>query len=124
MEGNDVSNSNSETYSVVLTPASTISLDSATSTYIDMQYQGKISINASIFFHELSHQLGAPDHYCRGIPGSGCINRNCDACYIHPDERAQCCMNEFLLVLDKVPDQPLYCTDCINTITAHVNDHH
>lgn len=50
----------------------------------------------SIFtlMHELSHQLGAPDHYCYGpsTTSEGCANPNCDTCYMGRDAERPCMM--------------------------------
>ena len=44
--------------------------------------------------HELSHQLGAPDHYCYGpsTTSEGCANPNCDTCYMGRDAERPCMM--------------------------------
>lgn len=75
------------------------------------------------FLHELSHQLGAPDHYCLD-PGSGnCGNDYCDECINGMSEPRTCIMSR-VINLDDYSDSVLYCADCLEDIRNHLNDHH
>ena len=70
--------------------------------------------------HELSHLLGANDHYCFGKNGNAhCSNPDCDECNKKPLRR--CIMR---LYVDGMEDQyDIYCDACINVIRNHINAH-
>lgn len=78
-------------------------------------------------FHELSHQLGLPDHYCYGdldAVTNKCSNPNCYRCNkgLEPPE---CTMTrDRYLPLDQCNPIDIYCRNCLITITAHLTDHH
>ena len=76
------------------------------------------------FLHELSHQLGAPDHYCYGkLASLVCVNLNCDECYHGMAEPRSCMMSE-VINIDEYSDTTLYCSDCLDDIREHLSDHH
>ncbi len=73
--------------------------------------------------HELSHQIGAEDHYCYGKNESGkCSNSYCDECvngYSGP--RANCIMGVRHNISQRT-DNLLYCNDCISLIQQHIEN--
>lgn len=76
-----------------------------------------------VLMHELSHQLGAPDHYCYGKA----TDPSCDNpyCYYHVYGMAyppNCIMSEHKNI--EVLGNNLYCNDCYSTIFSHLRDHH
>ena len=92
--------------------------------------------------HELSHQLGAPDHYCYDdIAGStgNCNNSSgdCWICDLELSEEPYCVMSS-LMVKDEVDLEEIfsngtigsiYCDQCMSSthpkgILTHLNDHH
>lgn len=81
----------------------------------------------SIFtlMHELSHQLGAPDHYCYGIPDGStvCSNTSCDICYMGR-ETTRSCMMTYRYDIEATDEDVLYCSSCLQTIATHLTDHH
>ena len=91
-----------------------------------------------ILLHELSHQLGAPDHYCYGdIEEDGtCSNafQDCWNCDNNLDAQPTCLMNsEYLLDLEERLNNgtinTIYCSQCVSAIHSkgiltHLDDHH
>lgn len=75
--------------------------------------------------HELSHQLGAPDHYCYGpsTTSEGCANPNCDTCYMGRDAERPCMMT-YRYDIEATDEDVLYCSSCLQTIATHLTDHH
>lgn len=72
--------------------------------------------------HEISHQIGAPDHYCYGPDETGkCRNAFCDRCQYGTDPR-------FCFMTDRMEwpfdPQTIYCNDCKNEIMTHLSSHH
>lgn len=121
LPGNPSSNSNSDRYSVVITPKQTTDPNSYTN-----KSAAEIR-EASIFslMHELSHQLGAPDHYCDGPdPNENvCSNLNCDVCYggyLSPRN----CMMTYRCNIEETNESTLYCPSCLTTIDNHLSGHH
>lgn len=85
--------------------------------------------------HELSHQLGAKDHYCAGNASNGydnpCGNVYCYKCYYNLPE-PECVMDR---VYDDLEERlisgdlsGIYCAECLGTgdngIPNHLMDHH
>ena len=102
---NDRSNSSSSTNSVIITPNSSSSYEFT-------------------LLHELSHQLGAHDHYCYGTSGDEpCDNEFCDECCFGYAEPRECVMGK-RMNLSAYPEDELYCDDCIEIISSHTQDHH
>ena len=81
------------------------------------EYEERIAEeNTFDLIHELSHQIGAPDHYCYGKGSTGkCINSDCDTCFNNMELR-DCIMSS--------REDDMYCEDCINSINQHLADHH
>lgn len=75
--------------------------------------------------HELSHQLGAPDHYCYGIePGeTSCINDHCDIC-VNGETRERSCMMTYRYDIEDTKESTLYCSSCLADIGNHLSGHH
>ena len=90
--------------------------------------------------HEVSHQLGAVDHYCYGDQDEQddktCSNPNnsCWKCDLRATAAPICMMSEYnknslAEVLSGGDIQSLYCSSCfsdtdVNGILTHLNDHH
>ncbi len=88
--------------------------------------------------HELSHQLGAPDHYCYGNENNGpndkCDNptRDCYKCDYGSDNEPYCIMSYFapdaVYEVSKGNSLNIYCYNCSGWgskgIFSHLEDHH
>lgn len=74
--------------------------------------------------HELSHLLGAPDHYCYGREGKAhCSNPNCDECA--GKTLRKCIMSVYKSGMENASTaSQLYCGECNGTIQNHINNHH
>lgn len=116
MDQNERSDSSLQRQSVVITPWLTSTLTS----YNDVERE-----NVFTLIHELSHQIGAPDHYCYGKQNGAlsCTNPDCDVCSVGLTATRVCLMSN-RMDISTVSDADLYCSDCINTIRAHLYDHH
>ncbi len=110
------SNSNSDSHSIIMMP---FNIDaSMTIETIRTKYQGTL-------MHELSHQINAQDHYCNkdlanNIP---CTIPTCDLCVRGLGTERECLMTH----QDKystLPNNDLYCSECLSRISRHLNDHH
>lgn len=121
LPGNPSSDSRSDVCSVIITPKHTTTGNNFTNKS-DSEVRKE-----SIFtlMHELSHQLGAPDHYCYGInPGeSVCGNRNCDICYMGKT-KARNCMMSYRYNIETESERTLYCSSCLSDISNHLSGHH
>ena len=83
----------------------------------------KYAKRTKTLFHELSHQLGVPDHYCYDDAeeeGGKCSNPNCDTCVKAYDDTRKCIMGQGT----NITDNTVYCTECLNAIGNHLADHH
>ena len=77
-----------------------------------------------ILLHELSHQVGAPDHYCYGKGSSGrCANLDCDMCYKGHDKIGLCVMEESQYFWTET-DMGKHCSGCRDIINKHLQGHH
>lgn len=87
--------------------------------------------------HELSHHLGAVDHYCYEDPRGNCSNPgdNCYYCDLGKTEEPTCVMSseEFVTDLEYILNygdlNDIYCVECMsstheNGIVKHLNDYH
>ena len=99
----DESNSEITTHSIIIVP----------STH-DMRY---------VFMHELSHQFGTVDHYCKNPNGGDCSNIHCDTCYGGREEERVCLMSSDPYIINS-NDSVLYCSDCLEDIRNHFNVPH
>ena len=116
---NDRSNSNSSRHSVVITPwlVNTFDKDEA-------EYENNVE-REYVFdlMHELSHQLGAPDHYCYGVGLFGvCSNEYCDEC--QNDQSPRACLMSWRYDVSDLTDEAMYCNDCTAMIDEHLDGHH
>ena len=120
----DRSSSRSDLHSVVITRRDTAPWNEDTECYEEETDEVKFIKESFTLLHELSHQLGAPDHYCRGASASeGCSNSYCDTCYFGYNSPRACVMSrEYDLSL--LSDEELYCMDCEAVIESHLADHH
>jgi hypothetical protein len=115
MTAADVSSSSSITHTVVIT-TSVVSNWTATN--------DKNASRVFTLFHELSHQLGANDHYCYGpIDGGPCSNTSCDTCYLGYLNTRDCVMSS-RKDISTLSDAELYCSDCLEIIRTHLENHH
>lgn len=80
--------------------------------------------NASTLMHELSHLIGARDHYCWAGTAEErpCDNPFCDICQYLMETRA--CLMAKPWIFSEYSDDELYCSDCIARMNAHLQDHH
>lgn len=115
----DRSNSHSGNHTVIITPYSTV---------YDVTYNNKNDATVrqnSIFtlIHELSHQIGAPDHYCyASMAASSCSN---PFCYYHVfgmSNPPNCIMSAYKNI--EALGNNLYCNDCYSMIFDHLGNHH
>lgn len=116
----DRSNSHFTRDSVVITPWLVYNFNDVTTYNSDVEH-----MYVPELMHELSHQLGAMDHYCYkdyGIDGK-CTNPYCDKCQNGYSTPRACLMSEYP-DLSTIPDEKIYCDDCITMIQAHLNAHH
>lgn len=120
MPGNPASNASSNRYSVIATPKHT-----TTSTYTNKSDSEVRKQSIFTLMHELSHQLGAHDHYCYGIAtgSSVCSNTYCDVCYMGKTETRDCMMS-FRYDIEATDEDVLYCSACLGDIDTHLTDHH
>ena len=75
--------------------------------------------------HELSHQLDAPDHYCYNDANEHVPCSN-PSCWYHLGELQPDCImfSRSGHDMEADPVETLYCQDCIDTISDHLEDHH
>lgn len=121
MTNNPASNSSSSRYSVIVTPKHT----TTGSTYTNESDAEVRKKSIFTLMHELSHQLGAPDHYCYGVSAgsSVCVNTNCDICYMG-ETVARTCMMSYRYDIEARDEDVLYCSSCLQDIAAHLTNHH
>lgn len=119
LTGNPSSNSVSANHTVIMTSKEVTS---------GANFSNKSTQNVNIesrfdLLHELSHQLGAPDHYCYGDQeASGhCSNTNCRTCNGLPQLT---CVMTSRKNIESINTSSLYCSACRSTIQNHVNGHH
>ena len=72
--------------------------------------------------HEISHQIGAPDHYHEIlVDGSGRGKERCATCGTDP-RPTWCVMDDTSAVADDA--EYIYCAKCTETIYMHLMSHH
>jgi hypothetical protein len=85
-----------------------------------IEYQSVFSL-----LHEISHQLGAVDHYCQKPAGAlSCGDENCFDCNDDLVEKKKCLMYKRFDITQEENNEEIYCEHCIERITSHLNDHH
>lgn len=121
LTGNPASNANSSRFSVIITPKHT----TTGSNYANKSDSEVRKESIFTLMHELSHQLGAPDHYCYGIKEGEtmCSNKNCDICYMGRTT-IRSCMMSYRCNIENINDATLYCSSCLADICNHLSDHH
>ncbi len=124
------SNSSSSTHSIVLTiGAVTNGSDNNLSDDV-IRYERIYTL-----LHELSHQLGAPDHYCYDLSSDNCNNptNDCWRCDRNLTEEPSCLMSERMddieYRLNSGQVDTIYCSQCMSAthskgILTHLDDHH
>lgn len=128
------SNSDSLTHTVVMTIGSVTDASNNNLSEAEIRYQRIYTL-----LHELSHQLGAPDHYCYNEAGE---NGNCDNptndCHIcdHNNAPAPICIMTSRYGYDDLETRLMagnlsgvYCSQCRSSvhekgILTHLEDHH
>ena len=94
--------------------------------------------SVNCLLHELSHQLGAPDHYCYGTeengPNDKCDNpaRDCYKCDHNYAPEPYCIMSKYapdaVYEVSKGSSLNIYCYSCSGWgskgIFSHLEDHH
>lgn len=77
--------------------------------------------------HELSHELGLPDHYCYNpdlsASGGRCGNSQCYTCVWGLSEKPICMMQTRINV-ENSNIGLIYCPDCHLDLRQHLSDHH
>ncbi len=111
--------SNSSDYSVVITSFKTTKCDYSNKNVSEVRIESVFDL-----MHELSHQLGAPDHYCYNDDGESgnCDNDYCDQCFGNMEKPRNCIMSYRYNIEEK--EDALYCDSCIDTINNHLSGHH
>lgn len=122
---NPSSDSNKSRFSILITPSQTTT-EVAGSNMRNNKSESEIFTQSIYSFaHEISHQLGNPDHYCyRKNESNVCDNPNCDICvygYVNP---RSCLMGDRNTGLLSLPDDNLLCSECQARIQQHLNEHH
>ena len=119
LKDNASSDSLDSNHTVIMTPKHTT----------DSNYNNKSTtlVNKESRFtllHELSHQLGAPDHYCYGVNAltGKCRNENCCTC--NGQAVPTICMMNARCDVEARDLLNLYCGDCIDDIMTHIKNHH
>lgn len=119
LPGNPPSSSYSD-FSVIITPNQTTNSNYVNKSDAEVRMESLYTL-----MHELSHQLGAPDHYCYGVSegDSVCINSNCDICYMGKTVARECMMS-YRRDIENWNECLLYCTSCLSVIDNHLTEHH
>ncbi len=68
--------------------------------------------------HEMSHRLGAFDHYCEG---EGCENPYCDICVYGRSSVRECVMSQYAS-LNSYQGNSIYCADCLSRIRLYMRN--
>ncbi len=115
MDGNATSASYTARNVVVMTPATYENENTETEINVEIRFD---------LLHEVSHQIGAGDHYCDLEQGrTVCDNVQCYACVLHLENEPDCIMSNRENIENSDIDD-LYCSDCIELIEAHLSNHH
>ena len=120
LANNTRSNSSSSHHSIIITPyiiRNLIPVD---------EYEEIIAMQQTFtLIHELSHQIGAHDHYCYGKDQNTgvCSNAYCDTCHPPATPRTSCIMTE-RCDISTCSDENMYCFECRNIIASHLEGHH
>lgn len=122
---NPASNSDKTRFSILITPSQTTT-PVAGSNMRNNKSESEIVIQSVYSLsHEVSHQLGNPDHYCYGRNGiNPCSNSNCDICVYGYANVRSCLMGNRDTGLLSQPDDYLLCTECQARIINHLEGHH
>lgn len=119
LNGNPPSDSNSANHTVIITPK----MVTSGSSYTNVSSANVNKESRFTLLHELSHQLGAPDHYCyaNGENGGHCSNPNCCSCNGKP---IPVCVMQSRKDIETTDIDSLYCSACKTTINTHIGAHH
>ncbi len=124
------SNSSSTTHTIVMT------IGMVTNSSHDNLSESKIrQERIYTLLHELSHQLGAPDHYCYDETSNNCNNptNDCWRCDRGLTEPPECLMTSRMSDLESKLNNgnldTIYCSQCMSSthskgIFTHLNNHH
>lgn len=114
-------------HSVVMTPSKVVYENENYTNYPNTVVR---EMSNETFLHELSHQLGAPDHYCYNnytskeqVGTKPCSNPDCDVCHVKLDTVRSCIMSGDAN-FDSPNEAIWYCSDCLVTINNHLTGHH
>jgi len=109
-----------EYYAVVITPKETTNADFSNKTGALVNRESRFDL-----MHELSHQLGCPDHYCYDPDGANCNNPNCYRCTrgIPKEQWPQCIMTKRIDV-ENPSNGNRYCDECDVQLMQHLSNHH
>lgn len=119
LTGDPSSNSVTSNHSVIMTSREVTDHEN---NYVN-ESATKVNIESRFdLLHELSHQLGAPDHYCYNDKGTAhCSNENCRKC--NGLSQLVCVMTS-RKDIEGISTASLYCNLCKNTVQNHVDAHH
>lgn len=121
LPGNPSSNSLSSNHTVIITPRHTTD----STTFTNLSSSEILAESRFSLLHELSHQIGAHDHYCYNSSTSSsgeCSNPYCYKCY--GDGIKPFCAMTYRLILANYEADELYCEGCKNLISSHLSNHH
>jgi len=130
MDGNAISASHFDTHSVIITPCSMITQDG--DNYIP-RVQEKIDRNSKYeLFHELGHQIGLKDHYCKNTnnrnierSSDGCSNQYCYECYgANWPGMEKDAMHSNITIENPEEGFVLLCEFCQDMAMEHLENHH
>ena len=133
LEGDVVSASYDNTNIIIMTPREAFPRGA-----LPLSDLGKINEYSPILLHEISHQLGAADHYCYDgrTPSGDCANpkNDCYFCDHGWTNEPYCFMSNYynnglFTLFNNGTWSTLYCSQCMSSthrygILAHLEDHH
>ncbi len=120
------------TYRIAITPYHTTTAQNGIYNNRSDYYVEMNSLHT--FTHEMSHQLGAPDHYCYNgyttkqqylSSGEPCVNSDCDICVKGESAiRNDCIMAVRSSNKLDLRDSNIHCDDCKNNISEYLSTYH
>ena len=107
-------------FRIVITPSQVVYSSQG---YINQSEEDTYVNYVFSLMHELSHSMGANDHYCTKKPDKECTNNTCDQCVLGYDEIRICLMGERKNVAELIVENT-FCLTCREIISDHTRDHH
>ena len=113
------SNSSSSSATVIVTPYGTVNPTNYTNySQSEIDWKSKYTL-----MHELSHQIGAHDHYCSNPSGTSCNNPYCYK-HVYGMTTLPTCIMSTYYNIEQIGTTSLYCSSCVNMIRSHLQNHH